>query len=344
MSNRAAIEMGAGLQAIPSGCGVSSQDRKKLCGGTPQPLQTIAGKQAPTFRSLALLLVLSTQVFAADHPLVLQTDFGLKDGAVAAMRGVAVGVAPHLGIHDLSHDNTPFDIWEGAYRLKQAAPFWPAGTVFVSVIDPGVGTERKSIVLKTKSGHFFVGPDNGTFTLIAEDLGIADVRVIDETKNRRAGSERSYTFHGRDIFAFVGARLAAEVIAFDEVGPLLEPKIVMLAYERARFERDALVGTIPTLDFQYGNVWTNLDESHFAKLSPKFGDRFRVTILRAGKSVFTGELPYARTFGDVPEGAPLLYLNSLMNVSFALNRGDFAKKHRIASGADWSVRVEKAKR
>src|SRR5262245_7401535 len=80
---------------------------------------------------------------AADHPLVLQADFGLKDGAVAAMRGVAVGVNPKLSIHDLSHENTPFDIWEAAYRLKQAAPFWPAGTVFVSVIDPGVGTERK---------------------------------------------------------------------------------------------------------------------------------------------------------------------------------------------------------
>src|ERR1017187_8070215 len=116
------------------------------------------------------------------------------------MRGVAVSVSPKLSIHDLSHENTPFDIWEAAYRLKQAAPFWPAGTVFVSVVDPGVGTERKSVVLKTKSGHFFVSPDNGTLTLIAEELGIDAVREIDETKNRRRGSERSYTFHGRDVY------------------------------------------------------------------------------------------------------------------------------------------------
>lgn len=289
------------------------------------------------------LLLAAAPSRAAEHPLVLQTDFGLKDGAVAAMRGVAVGVDPKLSIYDLSHENTPFDIWEGAYRLKQAAPFWPAGTVFVSVIDPGVGTERKSIVLQTKSGHYFVGPDNGTFTLIAEELGVAAVRVIDETRNRRAGSERSYTFHGRDIFAFVGARLAGEVVKFEDVGPLQEPKVIMLDYEKPRLEGATLIGTVPFLDFQYGNVWTNLDEALFAKLAPKFGDRFRVTIARGSKTIFTGDLPYARTFGDVPEGAPLLYLNSLMNISFALNQGDFAKKQGISAGADWSVRVEKLK-
>jgi S-adenosylmethionine hydrolase len=206
-----------------------------------------------------------------------------------------------------------------------------------------VGTDRRAVVLKTKSGHCFVGPDNGTWTLVAEDLGIAEVRQIDENKHRRAGSERSYTFHGRDVFVFVGAKLAAGAIGFEDVGPLLPPKVVMLAYERARLEAGVLVGTIPYLDFQYGNVWTNLDETLFAKLAPKVGDRFRVTLAREGKTVFSGEMPYAKTFGDVPEGASLLYLNSLMNVSFALNLGDFAKKHGIASGAAWSVRVEKSK-
>jgi hypothetical protein len=287
-------------------------------------------------------LMLATAALAhGQRALVLQTDFGLKDGAVAAMRGVAFGVSPRLAIFDLSHENTPFDIWEAAYRLKQTVPFWPAGTVFVSVVDPGVGTARKSIVLQTKSGHFFVGPDNGTFTLVAEELGIAAVREIDEAKNRRKGSERSYTFHGRDVYAFVGARLAAEVIAYSDVGPELAPKIVELAYQRARRDGAALVGTIPALDYQYGNVWTNLDESLFAGLEPKFGDRFRVTITRAGAAVYTGELPYVPSFGAVAEGAPLLYLNSLMNVSFALNVGDFAKTHGVGRGAEWGVRVEK---
>lgn len=296
-------------------------------------------------KTLALLWcwagLTAAAVLGQDHPLVLQTDFGLKDGAVAAMRGVAAGVNPRLPVHDLSHANTPFDIWEAAYRLKQAAPYWPEGTVFVSVVDPGVGTERKSVILKTKSGHYFVSPDNGTLTLVAEDLGIAEIREIDEANNRRRGSERSYTFHGRDVYVFVGARLAAGAIKFEQVGPVLPAKVVAIPYERPRLEGDTLVGTIPYLDFQFGNVWTNLDETVFAKLNAKPGDRLRVTIAQAGKPVYSGEMPYARTFGEVPEGAPLLYLNSLMNVSFALNMGDFAKKHGVASGAEWSVRVEK---
>jgi S-adenosylmethionine hydrolase len=282
-----------------------------------------------------------TVLAQAQRALVLQTDFGVKDGAVAAMRGVVFGVSPKLAMFDLSHENTPFDIWEAAYRLKQTAPFWPVGTVFVSVVDPGVGTARKSIVLQTKSGHFFIGPDNGTFTLVAEELGIAAVRQIDEAKNRRQGSERSYTFHGRDVYAFVGARLAAEVIKFSEVGPELPPVIVVMNYEKARREGGGLVGTIPALDYHYGNVWTNLDETLSGQLAPKFGDRFRVTISQGGKEIYRGELPYAASFGLVPEGAPLLYINSLMNVSFALNVGDFAKQYRIGRGAEWGVRVEK---
>ncbi|MDB6128792.1 MAG: acetolactate synthase [Verrucomicrobia bacterium] len=296
-----------------------------------------------TLALLALVFAIGATFALAASPLVLQTDFGQKDGAVAAMKGVAVSVSPQLAIYDLSHENTPYDIWEAAYRLKQTASFWPAGTVFVSVIDPGVGTERKAVVLKTKSGHFFVGPDNGTWTLIAEDLGVEAMRRIDETRHRRHGSENSHTFHGRDIFAYVGAELAAGVTTFDDVGPLLEPKVVALAYERPRLDGTVLTGTIPTLDFQYGNVWTNLDEALFARLSPKTGDRFRVLISKSGVLVYEGAMPYVRTFGDVPEGQPLLYLNSLMNVSFALNQGDFAKTRHIASGGEWRVRVEKEK-
>jgi len=282
-----------------------------------------------------------TALALAQRALVLQTDFGVKDGAVAAMRGVAFGVSPKLAIFDLSHENTPFDIWEAAYRLKQTVPYWPAGTVFVSVVDPGVGTDRKSIVLETRTGHFFIGPDNGTFTLVAEECGIVAVREIDESRNRRQGSERSYTFHGRDVYAFVGARLAAEVISFNDVGPQLPARVVTLNYERARLEGASLAGTIPALDHQYGNVWTNLDEDLFARLDPKYGQRFRVTITQKGRNIYEGEMPYVRSFGDVAEGAPLLYINSLMNLSVALNMGDFAKTHHIGRGAQWAVRIEK---
>lgn len=293
---------------------------------------------------LPLLVILACTVLVrAQHALVIQTDFGAKDGAVAAMRGIAFGVAPGLPIFDLSQENTPYDIWEAAYRLKQTAEFWPAGTVFISVVDPGVGTERASIVLQTKSGHFFVGPDNGTWTLVAEELGIAAVRRIDEKVNRRVGSEKSYTFHGRDIYAFTGARLASGKITYEQVGPLLEPKVVSLPYERAAGDGKALRGTIPMIDFHYGNVWTNIPDSLLNELKPAFGDKFLVVIFHNGKEAYRGIMPYVRTFGDVPEGAPLLYLNSLLNVGFALNMGSFSAKHGLASGGEWTVRIERAK-
>lgn len=292
--------------------------------------------------TIFLLLLVSVTSLRAESALVLQTDFGTKDGAVAAMKGIAVGVSPAIRIFDLSHENTPFSVWEAAYRLKQTAPFWPAGTVFVSVIDPGVGTERKSVVLLTKTGHLFVGPDNGTWTLVAEEMGIESVREIDETKHRRPGSAESYTFHGRDVYAFVGARLAAGVATFQDVGPELKTDVTRLAYERPRREGDQLVGTIPYLDFQFGNVWTNLPAALFEELAPRVGERFSVTIRHGDKVVCAAEMPYARTFGEVPEGAALLYLNSLMHVSFALNRGDFVKQHGIGYGETWSVRVARA--
>ena len=135
--------------------------------------------------SLVLCAILSNPAGAAQPILVLQSDFGLLDGAVASMKGVAVGVSPDIHIYDLTHQIEPYNIWQGALRLAQTAEYWPAGTVFVSVVDPGVGTDRKSIVLRSKSGHYFVTPDNGTLTFVTPRLGIDAVREIDEAVNRR---------------------------------------------------------------------------------------------------------------------------------------------------------------
>src|SRR6267142_5480736 len=159
-----------------------------------------------------VILLLSAQLILAQNKIVVfQSDFGLKDGAVSAMKGVANGVSTDLKLYDLTHEIPAYNIWEAAYRLEQTVPYWPTGTVFVSVVDPGVGTSRKSVVLRTKTGQYIVTPDNGTLTLIAESLGIAEVREIDEAVNRRQDSKNSYTFHGRDVYAYTGARLAAGV-------------------------------------------------------------------------------------------------------------------------------------
>src|SRR6195952_1014242 len=155
-----------------------------------------------------ILLLLSANLSSAQNKIVVfQSDFGLKDGAVSAMKGVAMGVSTDLKLFDLTHEIPAYNIWEAAYRLEQTVRYWPAGTVFVSVVDPGVGTSRKSVVLKTRSGHFIVTPDNGTLTLVAQSLGIDEVREINEAVNRRKDSQKSYTFHGRDVYSFTAARL-----------------------------------------------------------------------------------------------------------------------------------------
>jgi len=275
--------------------------------------------------------------------LVFQSDFGVKDGAVASMKGVAYGVRADLKMFDLTHEIPAYSIWEAAYRLKQTAPYWPAGTVFVSVVDPGVGTDRESVVLKTKTGHYFVTPDNGTLTFVAEDMGVTAVRQIDEAVNRRRNSDRSYTFHGRDVYAYTGARLAAGVISFEQVGKKLAGGVVRIAYQRPHFDGRALRGTIPVLDPQYGNVWTNIDRATFAEMKVRKGEMLRVTFSRGDKMKCALKMPYVNSFGDVPEGKPLAYLNSLLRLSFALNMDSFAKQHGIGAGAKWNVDVRRAK-
>ncbi len=273
--------------------------------------------------------------------LVFQSDFGLKDGAVSCMKGVAFGVDPNLKMFDVTHEIPAYNIWEAAYQLKQTAPYWPSGTVFVSVVDPGVGTERTSVVLKTKSGHYFVTPDNGTLTFVEEDMGIEEVRQIDEKVNRLPGSQNSYTFHGRDVYAYTGARLASGAITFEQVGPRREPKVVAIPYEKSRFENGVVWGNIPILDVQYGNIWTNIDEPIFKKLGVEYGAIVSVQIKNEGRVIYSGKMPYVRTFGDVPVGQPLLYINSLLNVSFAINQDSFAKVHKVNSGPSWQVRITK---
>lgn len=271
---------------------------------------------------------------------VFQTDFGLKDGAVSAMKGVATSVNKDLKLYDLTHEIPPYDSWEAACRLQQTAAYWPKGTVFVSVVDPGVGTNRRSIVMKTRSGQYFVTPDNGTLTLIAESAGIESIREIDENLNRRVGSGKSYTFHGRDVYAYTGARLAAGIINFEQVGPILNnDSLLRISYQEAVVQTDSILGTIPVLDPQYGNVWTNIPESLLRKISIEPGDSIMVTFYKNHKALTSGTYLLVNTFGEVLTGKPLAYLNSLMNLSLAINEGNFADSFHIRSGPAWTVVV-----
>ena len=276
-------------------------------------------------------------------PLLLQSDFGLEDGAVAALKGVAYTVSPTLHVVDLTHLIPPFDIRSAAYRLRQVAPFWPAGTVFVSVVDPGVGTARRSVVMKTKNGQYFVSPDNGTLTFVAGLFGVAEVREIDESVNRRPGSEWSATFHGRDVYVYTGARLASGAITFEQVGPSRGTDFVALAIPAVVATPTSVTGTILVLDQPYGNLWTNIDTAQLRAAGIKVGDRVRVRIARAGKPLWNDVVLYGRTFGDVPAGKPVLYVNSLDRLALALNQQDFAKRYSISAGEEWSFEVTRQK-
>lgn len=279
----------------------------------------------------------------AAHPtagiVVFQSDFGLKDQAVAAMRGVARTVDPHLVLENLTHEIPPFNVWEAAYRLDAVVDYWPRGTVFVSVVDPGVGTARRSVVMRSDNGLYFVTPDNGTLTLVADRLGVSALREIDESVNALPGVQSSHTFHGRDVYAYTGARLASGQITFEQVGPKLAPAVVRLSYHVAKLDGDTLEGTIPVLDPEYGNVWTNIPPALAEKLGLELGERATLGIFEGPRPVVELELPYVRTFGDVPKDAPLLYVNSVGRLAIALNQGDFAARYGIHAGPDWRVAI-----
>lgn len=274
--------------------------------------------------------------------LVLQSDFGLVDGAVSAMVGVALEESPTLKIHHLTHDITPYNIFEGGYRLFQTVNYWPEGTTFVSVVDPGVGSKRKSVVAKTVQNQYIVTPNNGTLSFIKKHVGIVAIREISEVENRRKNTEHSYTFHGRDVYAYTGAKLASGHITFEEVGPELDTEdIVEIPVVETTIENDFVSGAIDILDVRFGSLWTSIRREEFYTLSPEFGDRFEVTIYNNDMLVYQNQVTYGKSFVDVRIGQPILYINSLYRVGLAINQGSFAKAYNVGVGAQWSIEIKR---
>lgn len=274
--------------------------------------------------------------------LVLQTDFGLSDGAVSAMYGVALSVDSHIRIFDLTHDIPQHNIWEGSYRLFQTINYWPAETVFVSVVDPGVGTDRLSVVVKTATNQYIITPDNGTLTHIKESIGILEARVIDEEINRLPNSGESYTFHGRDVYVYTGARLASGVISYEEVGPSLDvDKLVKLPVTHANYNHDSVQGNIDILDVRFGNLWTNIERDIFQQMNIKFGDTLEVTIENNRRQIYKNLIKFGRSFADSRLGEPILFINSLDKIGVAINQGSFAKAYHIDTGAHWKISIRK---
>lgn len=268
---------------------------------------------------------------------VFLSDFGTVDGAVSAMHGVADEVCHSLRLEDLTHEIPQFNIWEASYRLIQTIPYWAPGTVFVSVVDPGVGSERESVAVLTKSGHIIVTPDNGTLSHVAKGIGILERRAISETTNRLRNSQRSYTFYGRDVYAYTGAKLASGLITFDEVGPLLDSSVVMLDINEPLVEKGRISGSVDILDTRYGSLWTNIPDTLFFSSGFEYGKSVYVTIYSRDRIVYGKRLPVCRNFTEAGKGEGLVYINSLLKVGVALNQGSFSAAYSIGTGEGWRI-------
>jgi S-adenosylmethionine hydrolase len=274
--------------------------------------------------------------------IVFQSDFGLVDGAVSAMHGVANVVDDSLKIYDLTHDIPPYSIWDASYRLFQTTEYWPEGTVFVSVVDPGVGSNRLSVVAETVQGHFIVTPDNGTLTHLKKYVGLKEVREIDETKHRRDDTEYSYTFHGRDVYANTGAKLAAGKINLQQVGKSVDvDKVMELEVGEVLKGPDSVKGTIDILDIRFGSLWTNIPRDVFVSTGFTHGDTVEVRIRNGSKTVYNNRIVYGRSFADVYPSEQIIYVNSVYNMALAINQGNFAKAYNIGTGHHWEIEFKK---
>jgi hypothetical protein len=255
--------------------------------------------------------------------IVFMTDFGTVDDSVAICKGVMYAIAPEVRIVDLTQQVTPFSILDGARFLYGTTPYYAPGTVFVVVVDPGVGSTRKAIVVKSKRGQYFVLPDNGLMTLVQDRDGIESVREI-TNRDWMIGAALSSTFHGRDIFSPVGAHL----VRGDDwtgVGPELDvSKLVRLDIAPARLDERGLSGEVIATDGPFGNLVTNISGDDFLKLGYARGRAVHVTI---GKNEM--DIPIVRTFSDVPLNKPLLYIDSRGHLGLAVNQGSFAATYGV---------------
>jgi S-adenosyl-L-methionine hydrolase (adenosine-forming) len=253
--------------------------------------------------------------------IVFITDFGTANDAVAICKAVMLTIAPDVRIMDITHQVTPFQIAEGARFLAAVSPYYPAGTVFLAVIDPGVGTPRKAIIVKTKKDQYFVLPDNGLITPVIDRDGLDSAREI-TNQTWLLTPAVSSTFHGRDIFSPAAAHLAAGW-DYTIVGPLV-PQLVRLNAKTAVIEEKGISGDIIGLDDPFGSLISDIQGDDFRALGYNVGDK--VSFQLNGKTL---DLPYGTTFMDVPVGDSLLYQDSRGRIGIAVNQGNYSKKFGI---------------
>lgn len=273
--------------------------------------------------------------------IVMQTDFS-KDISTCTMEGVCMKVDPELQIFDSTHNIPNFSTYTASSSLAFIVGYWPEGTVFISVVDPGVGTDRRACVAKLKNGSYVVTPDNGSLTHMLRHPGIEMVREIDESVNRLPGSEGVNIFHGRDVFAYTAARLASGVITFEEVGkdyPVEE--IIRHTIVEPEVNKNVITGMIDSIDYHFGLVASNIPMEVLETCGVKYGDVLHVTICNKKEVVYQANVPYVVSFGSVSVGEPLLMNSESKTIEIAMNSVNMTDSYHIECGPDWTITLVK---
>ncbi len=262
--------------------------------------------------------------------ITLLTDYGIKDSYVAEVKGAILKISPDATIVDISHDVGNYDIESGAFHIARAAPYFPEGTVHVCVVDPGVGSARKPIIVEAR-GAWFVGPDNGLMAPAAERLGVESIWGI--TNTDMLPPRVSYVFDGRDVFGPTGAHLSVGVPP-DELGTEIRDMIRLPAYTPS-LDGDTVHAQVIHVD-GFGNLVTNVTYETLERLGVSGEAGFNV---KAGGREL--DLPYARRFSAVPEGEPLLLVAGGGYLEISVNQGNAAKQLGLGKGDNITLRVKK---
>ena len=270
--------------------------------------------------------------------IVMQMDFGMGGGS--AMYGTIKKVDPELEVFECKYVVDKFNTREASRHLNNMVAYWPKGTIFVSVVDPGVGTSRRASVAKLKNGSYVVTPDNGSLSQLCETIGVESIRVIDETRNRLKGTEKVSIFHGRDLFAYCAAKLASGIIDFEGVGeeyPVSE--IVKNEELKCEVSEGKVTGYVASMMKEFGNLETSIGIDMAEKAGLKTGEKVHI-LIRHGQDVIVDNLiPYCASFGWVELGEEVLYNSSDGVLGIGINQGNYIEKYHIEIGTDWTVTV-----
>jgi S-adenosylmethionine hydrolase len=266
------------------------------------------------------------QAAPAQPVIALFTDYGWEDPYVAQLKGVIIAIDPSARLLDLTHAVSPFNVGEGSYLLDQSAEEFPAGTIFVAVVDPQVGTDRDPILLETAKEKFYIGPDNGLFTHVLDREGFLKAWKLDQTQYFRPGAV-SYSFHGRDIFGPIAAHLASGT-APDKLGTEITSanSLNLLPEKAPAFSAGSLTVEVEHLD-RYGNVILNLRADSELASRLKDGNLVKISVARE-----TYSAPLVKTYGDIEKGRLILLYGGSGLLEIAMNQGSAAKELKVQPG------------